>query len=71
MAVNQQVLKPGTYYIQNKSTTTAYDLRVDYEFVTIPANTQVNFKVSQNLFLPTSLLDVVITKVPDNSINIG
>lgn len=71
MAINQQVLRPGTYYVQNKSTTVAYELRVDYEVVTIPANTQVNFMVTQNLFLPTSLLDIAVTKVPDKSINIG
>lgn len=71
MAINEQVLRPGTYYIQNKSTTSDYELRVDYEFVKIPANRKVNFKVSKNLFLPTSLLDVQVTKVPDNSINIG
>lgn len=71
MAFDQQALRPGTYYIQNKSTTADYELRVDYEVVTIPANTQVNFAVSQNLFLPTTLLDVQVTKVPDKSINIG
>ena len=71
MAFNAQTERPGSYYIQNKSTTAAYSLRVDYIFVEIPANSQVNLRVDKNLFLPTTLLDVQITKVPDHSVNVG
>ena len=68
MALNEASFSPGTYWIVNKSTTVTYELRVDYIWVVIPNNTGYSFKVTQNLFTPTTVTDVEINRIADKAV---
>jgi hypothetical protein len=68
MAVNKQVFSPGSYWIVNKNTTTDYELRVDYIWVSIPSANGYSFKVKENLFMPIASVDITVRRIADSPV---
>jgi hypothetical protein len=68
MALSKASFSPGTYWVKNKNATQQYELRADYIWVVIPANTGYSFEIKENLFTPSTLTDIQINRIANNAI---